>query len=202
MSEVPRSQRKRDLPVQFVLLRQSLQLVQNLLPNLRVIKELLQTCQVGRLYALAQDLLDQLSALDRIDDTDEDNVGLQGVAVYEERREQGVKSVDAFDLFQRDIFSETFRKSSSKLMLIRSNKDYSPLTELHNVLHTVNDLQATTVVDYTNVPSVEPSFFVDRLGGVFGILVVALQSHRSADEDFSPSIRLVGRSVLRVRGVS
>jgi hypothetical protein len=73
------------------------------------------------------------------------------------------------------------------------------LTEFHDVLDTVNDLQSTAVVDHTDVSRVEPSLFVNRLACVLGILVVALQSHRSADENLPSRIRLVGGSVLFIR---
>ena len=65
------------LPIQAVLLGERLQFVQDVLSNLGVIQELLHAGQVGRLNVFTQNLLDILRRLDRVDDTDEDDVGLQ-----------------------------------------------------------------------------------------------------------------------------
>lgn len=62
------------LPIQAILFGQSLQLVQHMLSNLGVIQELLHTGYIGRLQVLAQDLVDQLRCLQRVHDTDEDDV--------------------------------------------------------------------------------------------------------------------------------
>jgi hypothetical protein len=103
-----------------------------------------------------------------------DKGGLKRVTVDEGLSNDFVLSVDDFDLFGGNVFT---------------------LSQLEDVLDTVNNLQATLGVPFTNVTSVAPAVLVQDFGSLFGGLVVAREDTGTTDADFTTGVGLVLRGV-------
>lgn len=60
--------------------------------------------------------------------------------MHEQRREERIKSIHAFELLEGDILTVT-------PVQYRYTSGHSPLTELYNVLDTVYDFEATVEIN-------------------------------------------------------
>jgi len=65
----------------------------------------LDSSDIGRRYLLALHTLNKGCRLSGITDSNENNVGLQAVSVYEQGGEQWIERVHSLDLFESDVFS-------------------------------------------------------------------------------------------------
>jgi hypothetical protein len=79
---------------------------------------------------------------------------LQGVAIQEAFSDIWTSEVNVLDLFWGDVLS---------------------LTELVNILFSINDFQGAIGQNYSDVPTVVPAILIDGLFGVFFIQVVSLE---------------------------
>jgi hypothetical protein len=93
------------VPCQACLLRQLLQISQDLSSNLFIVDMALDGSDIGRRYLLALHTLDQGCRLSGVTNANENNVGLQAVSVYEQGGEQRVERVHPLDFFESDVFS-------------------------------------------------------------------------------------------------
>ena len=118
--------------------------------------------QVARVDPLSQqEIGDTL-----LSDTNDPNQEItQGVAVgVGLSKNRVVRQVDVFDLFRGDVFT---------------------LSQLEEVLHSVDDVQSAILVDFSHVTSGEPAFFVHRLGSFLGVLVVSVENLRASQLQFT-----------------
>lgn len=72
---------------------------------------------------------------------------------------------------------------------------------LENVLLAINDGEASTVVNESNVTSGEPALGIDGLRSVFLVLVVALEDSVTADPDLATGVGLVSDTVVHLGDV-
>jgi hypothetical protein len=66
---------------------------------------LLDSAEIGRFHFFSYYPPDRSRRLNRITYSNENDVRLQAVSVNEQCREQGVKRIHSFNLFERDVFS-------------------------------------------------------------------------------------------------
>ena len=71
-------------------------------------------------------------------------------------------------------------------------------TYLENVLLAINDGEASTVVNESNVTSGEPALGIDGLRSVLLVLVVALEDSVTADPDLATGVGLVSDTVVHL----
>ena len=93
------------VPCQACLLRQLLQISQDLSSDLLIVNMALDGSDVGRRHLLALHTLDKSCRLSWVADSNENDVGLQAVSVYEQGGEQRVERVHSLDFFESDVFS-------------------------------------------------------------------------------------------------
>lgn len=95
-----------------------------------------------------------------------------------------------------DLLNEVAACSQDVLQLLGGN--VLSLGQLEDVLLAVDDGEASTVVNESNVASSEPALRVDCLPGVLLVLEVALEDSVSTDADLSAREGLIGRAVVHL----
>lgn len=164
--------------VQFVLLGYAGKALDKLSTDLLVLNGTVQSIDVGRVNLLAKDVRDQLGSKSRFKNGNSNKGGAERVTVNDKGSVDGVEGVNTLNLLQRNVLA---------------------LAELDDVLHAVNDLQTASGVDLSDVAGVHPSIRVDGLGGILGVVEVALEDVGAADADLTAR---VGRVLVGVAHLS
>ena len=176
-----------DIPSQASLLGQLLEILQDVSSNPLVVDVTLDLVQVRSVDLFTNHALNQTRSLNRVADTDQDDMGLETITVHQQSGEERVESIDTLDLFESDVFSAhdgkavAADKSCGQEAVLQSA--HSPLRELHDVLDSIDNLDPSGVVDRGDIARVEPTVLVDGLFGVLWVAVVSRDQDGTTDKE-------------------
>lgn len=151
--------------VELLLLCNLVQDLEELLLDLGVVGSCLEGRTVVGGDSLAKNLAGKRREVLQIDTKDTDKSRLLGITVDKGHGNQvGVTQVDVLDTLGRDVFT---------------------LRQLEDVLLTVNNLETTQLVNFSNITSVEPPIGIDGLLGLLLVLVVLAEDTRATEKELT-----------------